>query len=312
MARPQTSAGHHPAIAAAAAAANAPPVSYKLKRFLLRYYPPGVILESENKFDPQQTQQKTIDLLDLALDSDPEQVVSLMLEQEPQIGEKRRALLQGLVEKLIVNLSVDRTPSFHLFKLLQAHILPLTNCGFNKSGARFITGSYDRTCKVWNTEEGTEALKLEGHKNVVYAISFNNPFGDKIATGSFDKTCKIWDSATGQCLHTLVGHEKEIVCVAFNPQGDLLATGSTDHTARLWNVHTGACLRTLLGHEGEISSSSFNFTSDTVVSGSIDKTVRLWDVATGRCINTIEEHTDEILDVVFNATGTTSVQTLQR
>jgi len=93
--------------------------------------------------------------------------------------------------ELIANLSTDRTPSFRLFKLLQAHILPLTNCGFNKSGAKFITGSYDRTCKVWNTEEGTEALKLEGHKNVVYAISFNNPFGDKIATGSFDKTCKV-------------------------------------------------------------------------------------------------------------------------
>ena len=38
--------------------------------------------------------------------------------------------------------------SFYLFKILRAHILPLTNCAFNKSGDRFITGSYDRTCKV--------------------------------------------------------------------------------------------------------------------------------------------------------------------
>lgn len=27
-------------------------------------------------------------------------------------------------------------------------MLPLTNCAFNKSGDKFITGSYDRTCKV--------------------------------------------------------------------------------------------------------------------------------------------------------------------
>ena len=33
-------------------------------------------------------------------------------------------------------------------QVLRAHILPLTNCAFNKSGDRFITGSYDRTCKV--------------------------------------------------------------------------------------------------------------------------------------------------------------------
>ena len=42
---------------------------------------------------------------------------------------------------------------------------------------RFITGSYDRTCKVWDTKTGEELLTLEGHKNVVYAIAFNNPFG---------------------------------------------------------------------------------------------------------------------------------------
>lgn len=42
---------------------------------------------------------------------------------------------------------------------------------------RFITGSYDRTCKVWDTFTGEELLSLEGHKNVVYCIAFNNPFG---------------------------------------------------------------------------------------------------------------------------------------
>lgn len=42
---------------------------------------------------------------------------------------------------------------------------------------RFITGSYDRTCKVWDTFTGEEIVSLEGHKNVVYCIAFNNPFG---------------------------------------------------------------------------------------------------------------------------------------
>lgn len=40
----------------------------------------------------------------------------------------------------------------------------------------FITGSYDRTCKVWQTETGCEVYTLEGHRNVVYAIAFNLPF----------------------------------------------------------------------------------------------------------------------------------------
>ena len=81
---------------------------------------------------------------------------------------------------------------------MKTHLLPLTNCAFNKNGDRlilysfrFITGSYDRTCKIWDTHSGEELFTLEGHKNVVYSLSFNNPFGDRVATGSFDKTAKV-------------------------------------------------------------------------------------------------------------------------
>lgn len=90
-----------------------------------------------------------------------------------------------LFTELIEKLGSNETSDFFLFKILRAHILPLTNCAFNKSGDKFITGSYDRTCKVWNTISGDELLTLEGHRNVVYAIAFNNPYGDKIITGSF-------------------------------------------------------------------------------------------------------------------------------
>ena len=34
-------------------------------------------------------------------------------------------------------------------------------------------------------------FSLEGHKNVVYSLAFNNPFGARVATGSFDKTAKV-------------------------------------------------------------------------------------------------------------------------
>lgn len=72
----------------------------------------------------------------------------------------------------------------------------------------------------------TQLLSLEGHKNVVYALAFNNPFGDRIATGSFDRTAKIWDANNGSCYYTLRGHAAEIVCLNFDPNGFLLSTGS--------------------------------------------------------------------------------------
>lgn len=180
----------------------------KLRRFLLRYYPPGIILEYEQGGE---LKNKPVDLLTLTPESDVEVLVNQVVRQEQLISENRKPQvapapahrpaplaarppahpprtrltdpparaaapqLRKLIYKLIEKIESHESQNFYLFKILRAHILPLTNCAFNKSGDRFITGSYDRTCKVWNTLTGEELLTLEGHKNVVYAIAFNNP-----------------------------------------------------------------------------------------------------------------------------------------
>ena len=100
-----------------------------------------------------------------------------LVVEQPLISESRKPQLLRLLRKLLEKQSENEGREYGLFKVLRAHILPLTNCAFNKGGDRFITGSYDRTCKVWESSTGKELATLEGHKNVVYAISFNNPFG---------------------------------------------------------------------------------------------------------------------------------------
>merc|ERR1711988_411569 len=272
----------------------------KLKRFLLRYYPPGIILEYEQSGE---LRNKPIDLLMLAPDANVEVLVNQVVRQEALISENRKPQLFKLVNKLIDKLEDNTDQAFYLFKILRAHILPLTNCAFNKSGDRFITGSYDRTCKVWNTLTGEELLTLEGHKNVVYAIAFNNPYGDKIVTGSFDKTAKLWNSETGELYHTLRGHATEIVCLSFDPHGQIVATGSMDSTAKLWDVERGVELCTLLGHSAEIVSLNFNTEGDKIITGSFDHTVKVWDVNTGRCIHTLAGHRGEIASTQFDFSG---------
>jgi len=272
----------------------------KLKRFLLRYYPPGIILEYEQA---NELRNKSIDLLNLSAETDVELILDQIIQHEPLIKESRRSQLRKLIFKLIEKQELNEHQNFYLFKILRAHILPLTNCAFNKSGDRFITGSYDRTCKVWDTNTGEEMLTLEGHKNVVYAIAFNNPYGDKIITGSFDKTCKLWDAHSGELVHTLRGHQTEIVCLSFNPQSTIVATGSMDSTAKLWDVDTGEALSTLLGHSAEIVSLCFDTTGEKIMTGSFDHTSKVWDVRTGQCMFTLAGHGGEISSVQFNYTG---------
>ena len=64
-----------------------------------------------------------------------------------------------------------------------------------------------------------------GHKNVVYAIAFNNPFGDKIVTGSFDKTARIWDAETGEfeCQKRMGKGCRLVTAIGFSGSGKYIA-----------------------------------------------------------------------------------------
>uniref|UniRef100_A0A3B4AGG0 Uncharacterized protein n=1 Tax=Periophthalmus magnuspinnatus TaxID=409849 RepID=A0A3B4AGG0_9GOBI len=271
----------------------------KLKRFCLRYYPPGFIIEYEKE---GQLRTKSIDLLELSTETDPDELVKEIVKSEPLITEH----WTDEVKEIIVRLQQKKTQQTHhkfcFVKVLSSHLLPLTNVAFNKSGSKFITGSYDRTCRVWDTVSGTCLLTLESHQSVVYAIAFNNPFGDKIATSSFDKTCKLWCAETGKCFHTFRGHTAEIICLAFNPQSTLVATGSMDTTAKLWDVESGEEVATLSGHKNEVLCVCFNTVGNQLITGSFDHTM-LWDTSSGNCVATLEGHKEELLDACFDLTG---------
>jgi dynein assembly factor with WDR repeat domains 1 len=258
-------------------------------------------LEYRQKSKNNIVQYKNIDLLNLSSKTVLNELADSIIANEPLISESKKARVITLLEKLQNKVtSDDISNDFFLFKVLKGHILPLTNCAFNKNGDTFITGSYDRTCKVWDTISGDELLSLEGHKNVVYAISFNKPFGDKIITGSFDKTCKLWDAKSGENLHTFRGHDAEIVCVAFDPKGITVGTGSMDNTARLYDTETGHCLHTLIGHTGEVVALDFDSTGRQIATGSFDHTVKIWDKRSGKNAHTFRGHRSEISSTRFD------------
>lgn len=182
------------------------------------------------------------------------------------------------------------------------HDLELTRAWLCLSRDKIITGSFDKTCKLWSAETGQLYHTYRGHSTEIVCLSFN-PQGTVIATGSMDNTAKLWDVETGQELHTLFGHTAEIVSLNFDTQGERIITGSFDHTVKVWDVRSGRCIHTLAGHHGEISSTQFNYTGELCISGSIDRTCKIWDVASGQNVQTLRGHNDEILDVSFNATG---------
>jgi len=187
-------------------------------------------------------------------------------------------------------------------QILRGHTRSITSVSWSPDGTKVLTGSRDRTAKIWDAATGDFLKTLSGHTWRIMSVSWS-PDGRFIVTGSDDRTAKIWDAATGECLKILRGHSDGIRSVSWSPDGSKVLTGSWDGTARIWNAATGECLQTLSGHTGWIMSVSWSPDGTKVLTGSFDNTARIWDAATGECLKILSGHTRWIISVSWSPDG---------
>jgi len=103
---------------------------------------------------------------------------------------------------------------------------------------RMVTGSSDKTLRLWDLETGVVLKKMEGHSNEVLGLAVSRD-GQIMASG--DRTGDIigWHGETGESLtEPINAHSDRIWSVDFSPDGAVLATGSFDKTTKFWCTKT--------------------------------------------------------------------------
>jgi class 3 adenylate cyclase/tRNA A-37 threonylcarbamoyl transferase component Bud32/dipeptidyl aminopeptidase/acylaminoacyl peptidase len=187
-------------------------------------------------------------------------------------------------------------------KTLRGHMGAVRSVAFSPDGQRVVTGSDDKTAKVWEAASGKELLTLNGHRAIIRAVAFS-PDGLRIVTGSEDHTAKVWDAHSGIELLTLKGHTERILSLAFSPDGERIVTGSLDWTAKEWEAASGKELLTLKGHSGAVFSVAFSPDGQRVVTGSWDQTAKVWEAASGKELLTRRGHLGPVRSVAFSPDG---------
>ena len=114
---------------------------------------------------------------------------------------------------------------------------------------RFVlTGSMDKTARLWDVQSGKELRTFNGHTSWIWSAAFS-PDGQRVLTACVDGTAKLWDTATGHEVLTFRGHRAGVRGVAFSPDGQRVVTASEDRTARVWETATPAQLSAWLKEE---------------------------------------------------------------
>jgi WD40 repeat protein len=185
---------------------------------------------------------------------------------------------------------------------LKGHSSYVLSVAFSPDGKRLVSGSWDKTVKLWDTATGTELLTLKGHSRGVCSVAFS-PDGKRLASGSDNGFIKLWDAAGGKELLTLKGHSGRVHSVAFSPDGKRLASGGWDKTIKLWDTTTGTELLTLKGHSKGVRPIAFSPDGKRLASGSWDKTIKLWDTTTGKELLTLKGHSQWVNSFAFSPDG---------
>lgn len=154
-----------------------------------------------------------------------------------------------------------------------------------------VSGSTDRTVRIWDLETGKNTHVFGGHTSTVRCLAIARPVWIQAEDGSDRK--EKW------------------------PKRTMIVTGSRDHTLRVWRLPApgepeyrcfGASasegdpsdenvednpyhIRPLVGHENAVRALAVH--GRTVVSGSYDATVRVWDIVTGKVKWILRGHTQK-------------------
>jgi WD40 repeat protein len=125
-------------------------------------------------------------------------------------------------------------------ELTMRHGSIVSSVAFSNDGSRVVSGSYDRSVRIWNAVTGECEVVLEGHSDLVTSVAFSND-GSRVVSGSWDKSVRIWNAVTGECEVVLEGHSNRVRSVAFSNDGSRVVSGSGDKSVRIWNAVTGEC-----------------------------------------------------------------------
>lgn len=145
-----------------------------------------------------------------------------------------------------------------------------------------VTGSWDRSLRLWDLRTGQSATKFVKHTKDVLAVAFS-PDSRQIVSGGRDNVIRVWN-VQGTCVSELPGHEDWVSSICFFPTvgTSKILSGSWDGTAKIWDLESRTCLHTLSKqHTNYVSTVTVSPDGSLCATGGKDGLACLWDVNSG-------------------------------
>lgn len=190
------------------------------------------------------------------------------------------------------------------FGVLRGHTDWVRSAAFSPDGKHIVTGSLDRTARLWSVGQKEIAILGNGNEQVQHAqFSADDK---RVVTVSGGYNVSIWDLATSQQISSLKRDRSSgaISSVLLNPDGRwlLVISDGSPSVAQVWDAISGDLKSTLQGYLGGKQGGSFSpgvkFSADgnKVIIESGSEAARVWDIQSGKEVEVAKYASDRLPD----------------
>jgi WD40 repeat protein len=118
--------------------------------------------------------------------------------------------------------------------VLSEHTNWVTSFSFSPDGTSLVSGSEDKTIKLWDMQTGGVVKTFHGHDWGINSVSISVNC-TTIASGSLDRTIRLWDIQTGEC-HCVIEQESWVEFVYFSPLDPQHVISVCNGKVQEWNI----------------------------------------------------------------------------
>jgi WD40 repeat protein/tetratricopeptide (TPR) repeat protein len=195
------------------------------------------------------------------------------------------------------------------------HSGKILGAAFAPDGRHVVTGSYDKTVRVWNisTGESVRVFRLPigpGPEGIVHAIAVS-PNGTTVAAGGVpadraldDAPIYLLDLNSGQILRMLKGNKGFVNALAFSADGTRLASAG-NRTIHVFDVRTGRVETNLEGLKPQIRHLAFSPDGRKLSAVAEDAGAWIWSLPDGKELASLRDGNRPTASVTWSPNGQT-------
>ncbi len=176
---------------------------------------------------------------------------------------------------------------------LPGHGGGVTSVAVSFDGRLALTGSHDRTARIWNLDNRETVAILTGSSGRITSVAFDAA-SSQVLTSSADGALRLWDAKQGTTLVTLVGHTGSVNAADLSADGRIGVSVGADILVRVWGLPQGVLARSLRGHAAPVNAVRIDPSGRLALTGGDDRTARFWDLASGVTLRVLSGHRGKI------------------